>query len=240
MDLFTRKNAGLVILTRTLAWNALHSVAAALGFGVASYREPGRESTMHTVRKLKRRRSINITPLEAVQLVSLVRATAKLGGLMAEVGVYRGGSARLIREADVSRPLHLFDTFEGLPEPAEIDTVVRWGRWFQEGQYACPLEEVKKYLRDCKNVHFHQGLFPATGGAIKDERFSFVHSDVDLYSSTHAVLEFFYPRLLPGGIIVSHDFATGRGPRQAFDEMFMDLPEPVIELPGDQAMVVKL
>jgi hypothetical protein len=34
---------------------------------------------------------------------------------------------------------------------------------------------------DCDKVHFHQGLFPATGDPLKDEKFSFVHSDVDLY-----------------------------------------------------------
>jgi hypothetical protein len=194
---------------------------------------------MRTVRELKRRRDMSITPLEAIQLFSLVRATAKLGGCMAEVGVYQGGTARLIREADTSRPLHLFDTFEGLPDPGATDTAPPWGR-FRKGQFAYPLENVRKYLGDCDKVHFHQGVFPATGEAVKDERFSFVHSDVDLYSSTRGVFEFFYPRLLRGGIIVSHDFAHAPRVREAIEEFFRDLPEPVIELPGDQAMVVKL
>jgi len=194
---------------------------------------------MRTVRELKRRLDMGITPVEAIQLFSLVRATAKLGGCMAEVGVYQGGSARLIHEADASRPLHLFDTFEGAPAPGEIDTSFLWGRP-REGRFACSLEEVRNNLGDCDNVHFHEGLFPATGEAVKDERFSFVHSDVGLYSSTRGVLEFFYPRLLRGGIIVSHDFATARGVREAFGKFFKDLPEPVIELPGNQAMIVKL
>jgi hypothetical protein len=194
---------------------------------------------MRTIRELKKRRDMNITPLEAFQLFSLVRATAKLGGCLAEVGVYRGGSARVIREADTSRSLHLFDTFEGLPGAADIDTEVRYGR-FRKGQYSCSLEDVRNYLADCDKVYFHQGVFPATGEAVKDERFSFVHADVDLYSSTRGVLEFFYPRLVRGGIIISHDFATCRGPREAIEEFFKDLPEPVIELPGDEAMIVKL
>jgi hypothetical protein len=240
MDVFTRKKIGLRILGRALAWNALHDVAAALGFGVASYREPARVEDMRAVRKAKKRRGMNVTPLEANQLIKLVQATGKLGGCMAEVGVYRGGSARLIREADGSRPLHLFDTFEGLPDPGEIDTVVRWNGWFQKGQFLCSLENVRKYLGDCYGLYFHQGLFPGTGEAVRGERFSFVHSDVDLYSSTRSVLEFFYPRLVPGGIIVSHDFATASGPRQAIEEFFRERPEPVIELPGDQAIVIKL
>jgi hypothetical protein len=233
------KDFGWYILTRTVAWNMLHSTAAALGWGVASYREPARVATMRAVRELKRRRDMNISPLEAIQLFSLVRATAKLGGSMAEVGVYRGGTARVIREADATRSLHLFDTFEGLPEPAETDTKFLWGR-FRKGQFSYSLENVRSYLGDCHKVHFHKGLFPATGEAVKDEKFSFVHADVDLYASTWGLLDFFYPRLLRGGIIVSHDFATCRGVREAIEEFFKDLPEPVIELAGDQALVVKL
>lgn len=63
---------------------------------------------------------------------------------------------------------------------------------------------------------------------------------MDLYASAYSVLEFFYPRLLPGGIILSHDYHTCTGPRKAFDEFFAGRPEPVIELPGNQAMIVKL
>jgi hypothetical protein len=217
----------------------LNDCAAALGWALASYREPTRAETMRTIHALKKRCDMLITPLEAFQIFSLVRATAKLGGSMAEVGVYRGGTARLIREADTSRPLHLFDTFEGLPVTADVDTEVRWGR-FRKGQFACPLEKVRNYLADCDKVYFHRGLFPSTGEAVKDEKFSFVHADVDIYSSTQGVLEFFYPRLLCGGVVVSHDYSTCHGVREAIDEFFKDLPEPVIELSGNQAMVIKL
>ncbi len=226
-------------LARKIVWNILHSVSAAAGFGVASYRQPARIQILRMVRKLKGDRQMLLTPLEANQLFSLVRATSKLGGSMAEVGVYRGASARLIREADSVRQLHLFDTFEGLPKPAETDSELHLGR-FKESQFSCSLEEVRNYLEGFRNICFHRGMFPATGDAVISERFSLVHSDVDLYASTLAVLEFFYPRMLPGGIILSHDFATAHGPHEALTEFFKDLPEPLIELPGDQAMVVKL
>jgi len=235
----TLDDAGKYLFARTVAWNLVQNAAAALGWGITSYRIPTRIGTLRAVRKLNSRLEMSITPLEAVQLISLVRATAKLGGCMAEVGVYRGGTAHLIREADPSRSLHLFDTFEGLPELTASDTPVRSGR-FRKGRCAYPLENVRKSLADCEGVHFHKGIFPASGEAVKDERFSFVHADVDLFSSTRSVLEFFYPRMVRGGIIVSHDFATARGVREAMEEFFKDLPEPVIELAGDQAMVGKL
>jgi hypothetical protein len=39
---------------------------------------------------------------------------------------------------------------------------------------------------------------------------------------------------------LTHDFATAHGPRKAFTEFFEHLPEPLIEVPGAQTMVVKL
>jgi hypothetical protein len=194
---------------------------------------------MRSGRKFRRRRETKTTLVEAIQICDAVRATAKLGASMAEVGVYQGGSARLIHEADRSRTLHLFDTFEGLPPFAATDTPVRSGH-FREGLTSYPIEKVRKYLADCDNVHFHKGLFPDTGEAVIDEWFSFVHADVDLYSSTRSVLEFFYPRMVQGGILISHDFATALGVREAVEEFFQERPEPVIAMAGDQMLVVKL
>jgi O-methyltransferase len=194
---------------------------------------------MRRVLDIQRQREMLLTPMEAGQIFSLVQATAKLGGAMAEIGVYRGASARLIREADGSRPLHLFDTFQGLPETTNVDVAHHQGH-LQKGQFACSFESVQKYLVDCDNVYFHQGIFPASANAVDAEHFSFVHSDVDIYESTKAVLEFFYPRMLPGGVIITHDFASCDGARRPFVEFFASRPEPVLELPGDQAMVVKL
>jgi len=158
---------------------------------------------------------------------------------MAEIGVFRGASARLIRETDPVRPLHLFDTFEGLPETSKADVEFRAGQ-FEKGDLACSLEDVRNYLGTGANLFFHKGMFPDTGAAVENERFSFVHSDVDLYSSACSVLSFFYPRLIRGGVLITHDFATCPGPRKAFSEFFADKPEVLVELAGDQAIVVKL
>jgi hypothetical protein len=221
-------------------WNAMHSSAAALGLGITSYRQSDtRRSAMNAARQAKAGREMLLTPVEAVQLISSVRETAKLGGAMAEVGVFRGASARLIFQTDPNRPLHLFDTFEGLPEPSEQDTEFRLGK-FSKGQFACALDEVKAYVGESPNIQFHQGFFPATAEPVKEQRFSFVHSDVDLYSSSASVLEFFYPRMLPGAIYITHDFSSCHGPHKALTEFLSSRPEPVIELPGDQGMFVKI
>ena len=68
MAAYTRKDVGSYILARTVVGNILHNTAAALGWGLASYRKPARIGTMRTIRELKRRRDMSVSPLEAIQL----------------------------------------------------------------------------------------------------------------------------------------------------------------------------
>ena len=171
---------------------------------------------------------------EAFTVFSLARAQSALGGEMAEVGVYQGCSARMISLASNGAPLHLFDTFSGLPAPDAHEH----GR-MRQGHYAASLEGVQAYLADRPDVRFYQGMFPQTATPVADTKFSFVHLDVDLKSSTRGCLEFFYPRMLPGGIILTHDYSYLDGVREAFDEFLAGRPERAIELPTSQAMLVK-
>ena len=71
---------------------------------------------MDKVSAIKQERTFLLNHCEACQLISAVTATEKLGGDMAELGVASGASAKLISEYAPSRTLHLFDTFEGLPD----------------------------------------------------------------------------------------------------------------------------
>ena len=201
---------------------------------VVSFAQPARAQDAARVRQiLTEWPTLTMGVDEAYMLRAAVLSTAKVGGDIAEVGVFRGASAKVICEAKGDRRLHLFDTFEGLPAPGDIDTA------FREGQYASSLESVREYLKDYAQVALYKGRFPGTGASVTGLVFSFVHLDVDLYESTLAALEFFYPRLKAGGVIISHDYVEFAGVRKAFDEFFAQRVEPVIELSGNQCLVVK-
>ncbi|MCG2691215.1 class I SAM-dependent methyltransferase [Microgenomates group bacterium] len=174
---------------------------------------------------------------EAWRLFLLVKKTKKIKGDLAEVGVYKGRSAKIICLAKGARPLYLFDTFKGLPSvDYSIDPA-----FLYKGLYAASFFEVKKYLKKYKNVYYYKGLFPQTAGRVKNRKFSLVHLDCDTYKSTKASLEFFYPRMNRGGVIVSHDyFGPAKGVAKAFDEYFQDKQEILIKMPGSQCMITKL
>tara|TARA_B100000029_G_scaffold297820_1_gene290993 strand:- start:919 stop:1467 length:549 start_codon:yes stop_codon:yes gene_type:complete len=180
-------------------------------------------------------------PFEAYMIYSLANARSNFKGDMAEVGVFQGGSAKIICEAKKSSKLHLFDSFEGLPEVSEIDKTRIESIKFYEKQFSnTELSKVKNYLSDYNNVFFYQGFFPKTAKPVENNIFSFVHLDVDLFDSTIQCLEFFYPRLEKGGIIISHDYSSVIGVKKAFHDYFKDKDVSIINLLESQCMIIKL
>lgn len=193
-----------------------------------------RADKLDFVRTVKRDTRTLMLDVEAYQIDAIARAASKIDGAVAEVGVYRGGSARIIATRLPNKTIHLFDTFEGLPEVEDVDA-----RRFSKGQYAVTLDTVKENLKDFANINFYKGLFPQTAQPVSDERFALVNLDVDLYEGTKSSLEFFYSRMNKGGLIVSHDYSTAEGVRKAIDDFFADKQEVVVELVGSQCVIVK-
>ena len=76
---------------------------------------------MRRLRQIKREKRTQLDLHELFNIFSGVDATARVPGDMAEVGVYRGGSAKVIAEFKGGKHLHLCDTFEGNPEPGKHD-----------------------------------------------------------------------------------------------------------------------
>ncbi len=200
------------------------------------YGDNDRKEFFSLIRSVRKETDLLLEDIEAYTIFMAVKRTKKVKGDIAEVGVYRGGSATIICAAKGERHLFLFDTFEGLPQVDSIDAV--WP--FYEGKFHASFEEVRKYLARQSNVSIYKGIFPATGTAVKDRSFSMVNLDVDTFQSTKDCLEFFYPLMSPGGIILSHDYLNTPGVRKAFDDFFADKPEPVLETSASQCIVVKI
>ncbi|WP_158743137.1 TylF/MycF/NovP-related O-methyltransferase [Acidisphaera sp. L21] len=189
---------------------------------------------LDAIKMTRRGRESLLSGNEAYTLFSIARAQSAMPGAMAEVGVYQGCSAKIISIASRNTDLRLFDTFEGLPEPGSSEKAR-----LRTGLYAAALPSVRAFLADRHNVSFYPGFFPQSTQDCPEATYSFVHLDVDLQSSTQACLDYFYPRMLPGGIILSHDYSYLHGVKAAFVEFLVARPERVIELATSQAMLVK-
>ena len=169
-------------------------------------------------------------------LAELMRHAGRVEGQVAELGVFRGGTARLAAQVLSHKTIHLFDTFEGLPKPDPSKDMMK------EGELKADLEQVEKFLSDLNNVKIHPGLFPETAADLHDEKFCFVHVDADIYQSVKDACEFFYPRLNKGGIMVFDDygFYGTHGAKIAVDEFLTDKEEYPIYLVSHHCFIIKI
>ena len=138
---------------------------------------------------------------------NFAKATVGRSGHIAEVGVYKGGTAKVLIEIfrnDPTRPqIHLFDTYEGMVE-AKVS-----GEVFRKGDLGdTSLESVQDFLGISSLIHYHKGDIESTRSDVGELKFKFVHIDVDYYQSIVDCFDFFYQRLLPGGIIVFDDYGA--------------------------------
>lgn len=166
----------------------------------------------------------------------------KVEGAFAELGVYEGATARIIHEADPSRRLHLFDTFEGFSKQDLSEEKSKDKKYDSSNFSDITLDEVKENVSGNENVHFHKGYFPESTNDLEETTYAFVHLDADLYKPTLEGLKYFYPKLSAGGIIVIHDYNhTWDGVTKAVDEFVQSIPETITEVADWQgsAMIVK-
>jgi O-methyltransferase len=159
-------------------------------------------------------------------------------GEVAEIGVYKGGTGRLLSQIfkDTPKTIHLFDTFSGMPT-TDPDRDLHKEKDFNDTS----LRAVQEFMKDCSNVQFYEGLFPDTADTLKEKAFCLVHVDVDIYKSVLDCCNFFYPRMRESGIMIFDDygFLSCPGAKLAVDEFFLNKPEQVIYLPTGQCFIIR-
>lgn len=132
----------------------------------------------------------------------------KVGGSLAELGVFRGTFARLINAKFPDRKLYLFDTFKSFDKEEFIEEVEagRCSESFFDSFIKTNVEDVLSVMDYPQQCIIRKGLFPATAEGLEKETYAFVSLDVDFERSILEGLRYFYPRLNKGGAIFIHDY----------------------------------
>ena len=180
-----------------------------------------------------------VDKVRCFMIFQLAHQVSRITGDIVEVGVYKGGTAKLLGRIFESsgKTIHLFDTFSGMPSTDPNKDLVK------EGDFGdTSFEGVKQYLSDVKNILLYKGLFPNTAKSIESKIFCLVHVDVDIYRSVMDCCDFFYKRLARGGIIIFDDYGyiTCPGAKKAIDEFFSGKPEYPCYLPTGQCFAIKI
>jgi hypothetical protein len=180
----------------------------------------------------------------------------RIPGEIVECGVWRGGSMQaiartLMNHGAADRPLHLFDTFEGMPPPTEADRRIRGGPTAEEMMGTQPksglvwavagLDDVKAGMEQTgyppELVHYHPGRVQDTipGGA--PDQIALMRLDTDWYESTKHELEHLYHRVTPGGVVIIDDYDYWEGSRKAVDEFIANAGARLLLVPIDTGRI---
>ena len=141
-------------------------------------------------------------------------------GDFAEVGVWRGNTAAVLAHFAVAarRTVYLFDTFEGFNQNDVKGVDANVQQDFSNTSISIVQDAIGPAWRACRVVAGH---FP---GSIATEHrassYAVVSLDCDLYEPMKEGLEFFYPRMPLGALLLLHDYANPhwQGPKRAIDE----------------------
>lgn len=175
----------------------------------------------------------------------------KIKGDFVECGVWKGGCIGLMalanqRYSKIPRKLHLFDSFEGIPEPdVSIDgeLALKQAREWSDGgtsgkMRALPgfydtfggigtIQDNKKLLEDMisypkDKINYHMGWFKDTLPLNEIESISLLRLDGDWHESTKICLEHLVGKVVKNGFIIIDDYGTYDGCKKAVDEYFLN------------------
>jgi O-methyltransferase len=190
----------------------------------------------------KRALSTRATIQASYDIASAVLARGTPGDFV-ECGVYAGANAAAMARAILDhygnqwhcgliRRLHLFDSFEGIPQAGPEDhEYLEAGH--KAGLSACSLEAVKSNMREWgipdELLVWHRGWFadtiPFASGDVplSLKQIALLRLDGDLYESTKVCMEHLYPLVSLGGWVICDDYHLS-GARKAVNEVVMPGP----------------
>lgn len=207
------------------------------------------------IREVKPRTMTSPEKLNAFILAIRYVVAHDIPGGIVECGVWRGGSMQACAKTLLSlgasdRDLYLFDTYEGMTPPTEVD-MRRDGKSARELLEAqgkdrpiwavADLDDVKSGFETVpypdERMHYVVGKVEETIPDEAPEQISILRLDTDWYASTKHELDHLYERLVPGGVLLIDDYGYWQGSHQAVDEFLARTGEKLLLLRMDEGRI---
>lgn len=151
-------------------------------------------------------------------------------GAIADLGAYRGDISWQLNAMMPERKLYLFDTFTGYDERDIAKEQQLQLSEAQAGTYSLSNNELE-HLNErilgrmpyADMVEIRPGWFPETAFDLEDEKYAMVHIDTGLYAPTYSGIQYFFPRMSKGGVILVSGYTNGKS--QSVCQAVRDLEE---------------
>jgi len=170
----------------------------------------------------------------------------KIEGCFVECGVWRGGSSMamaltLAQEGDTSRDLYLFDTFEGMTPPKDVDrmfdgtlALTHLDFDLNKAGWVWAVAGIDDVRHNMRSTGYQQKLVRYVKGPVETTipshmpvgPIALLRLDTDWYDSTKHELTHLFPLLTEGGVLIIDDYGHWEGARKAVDEYFAAYGRP--------------
>lgn len=179
------------------------------------------------------------------------RSALRVPGDFVECGVNAGMvSSAVMRYLDwarLDRTYYLIDTFAGpvLEQFSAEEHQSGWVKLVQQavdtGGYVTDIDRVRANFAEWPNAVVVQGVVPDVLPSTAIRRVSFLHLDLNCAAPERAALEYFWPRIEPGGFVLFDDYAFHGVPaqKQAIDDWAAASGAAVLSLPTGQGLIVR-
>lgn len=221
---------------------AMRSGAHEMAYPIATYAPWKADRDFQSVYRAIRQNTL-VDVWRCHELWSLLGELRDVPGAILEVGVWRGGTGALLAaRADrlgLDETIYLCDTWRGVAKTGDVDI------YYRDGKHDDASREIVAKLitgMGLSNVELLEGVFPEdTADRIPDGTFRLCHCDVDVYESAKGVLEWVWPRLAPGGVVVFDDygFPACPGVTKLVDEQRMRDDRLVLHNLNGHGLIVK-
>lgn len=172
---------------------------------------------------------------KAFVLLDALRSISAIPGDIVECGVGSGASlgtmAWFLDRMGAARPIHAFDSYQGFPEGSDKDDA-----GFSPDKKPIYRQFTVDFVKEnvtrrcegdgapAERITYVEGFFPESFARYSGGAVALLHVDVDLYQSYVDTLDFFVPRMVPGGLILFDEYDRGTdatkwpGAKRAVDE----------------------
>jgi hypothetical protein len=172
-------------------------------------------------------------------------------GDFVECGVNAGFVSSAIMHSldwqNVARKFYLIDTFSGPVLSQYSSTEIDRGRIevaktaLAAGAYVTDLARVRANFSEWPNAIVVQGAVPEVLDTVNFGGVAFLHLDMNCALPERAALEFFWPRMSPGGVVLFDDYTYfgHNSQTEEIDAAAHNLGIRILALPTGQGLIVK-
>lgn len=165
-----------------------------------------------------------------------------LEGDFVECGVNTGMLDRMIIDyidfAKLPKKFYLMDTFQGMDEAHSTEHEMQRSR---NMGYVDVYEQVRETFKEFSNVELIKGPIPDTLPSVPSKAIAYLSIDMNCVAPEVAALEFFWDRMVPGGVIIFDDygFPDHEQQKHAHDAFALKKGVSILALPTGQGLIIK-